>query len=103
MSHSCILVEEEADDKIILLSIQSNYHLVEAEYLYLDGTFKTCPHLFYQIFSIHIIKYGQTFSMVYAPLPNKQQATYKCIFMMVKEAALNLGLELIPSSVISEF
>ena len=38
--------------------------------------FETCPRLFYQNFTIHIIKYGQTFPMVYALLPNKQQTTY---------------------------
>ena len=65
-----VLAESGAEDKIILLGTQSNLHyLAEAECLYVDGTFKTCPHLFYQIFSIHIIKYGQTFPMVYALLP----------------------------------
>ena len=39
----------------------------------------------------------------YALLLNKQQATYSHMFMMVKEAALNLGLELTPSSVLSDF
>ena len=54
-----ILAEEGTDDKIILLGTQSNlHHLAEAECLYMDGTFQTCPHLFYQIFSIHIVKYG---------------------------------------------
>jgi len=99
-----ILAEEGADDNIILLGTQSNlHHLAEAECLYMDGTFQTCPRLFYQIFSIHIVKYGQTFPMVYGLLPNKQQATYNRMFMMVKEAALNLGLELTPSSVLSDF
>ena len=41
--------------------------------------------------------------MVYALLPNKQQSTYNRMFMMVKEAALNLGLDLTPSSVLSDF
>ena len=50
-----ILAEEGTDDKIILLGTQSNlHHLAEAECLYMDGTFQTCPRLFYQIFSIHI-------------------------------------------------
>ena len=99
-----ILAESGAEDKIILLGTQSNLHYqAEAECLYVDGTFETCPHLFYQIFSIHIIKYGQTFPMVYALLPNKQQSTYNRMFMMVKEAALNLGLDLTPSSVLSDF
>ena len=99
-----VLGESGAEDKIILLGTQSNlHHLPEAECFYVDGTFETCPRLFYQIFTIHIIKYGQTFPMVYALLPNKQQTTYNRMFMMVKEAALNLGLDLTPSSVLSDF
>ena len=99
-----VLGESGAEDKIILLGTQSNlHHLAEAECFYVDGTFETCPRLFYQIFTIHIIKYGQTFPMVYALLPNKQQTTYNRMFMLVKEAALNLGLDLTPSSVLSDF
>ena len=41
--------------------------------------------------------------MVYALLLNKQQAIYNRMFMMVKEAALNLGLKLSPLSVLSDF
>lgn len=67
--------------------------------LTVDGTFETCPHLFYRIFSIHIINYGQNFPMVY---PNKQQSTDNHM-LMVKEAALDHGLDLTPSSVLSDF
>ena len=96
-----ILAEEGTDDEIILLGTQSNlHHLAEAECLW---AFQTCPRLFYQIFSIHITKYGQTFPMVYALLLNKQQAISNHMFMMVKEAALNLGLKLSPLSVLSDF
>ena len=80
--------ESGAEDKIILLGTQSNlHHLAEAECFYVDGTFETCPRLFYQIFTIH----------------NKHQSTYNRMFMMVKEAALDLGLDLTPSSVLSDF
>ena len=97
--HLEVILAEGADDEIILLGTQSNLpHLAEADCLYMDGTFQTCPRLYYQIF---IIKYGQTFPMVYALLPNKQQAISNRMFMMVKEATLNLGLKLTCSSVVS--
>ena len=41
--------------------------------------------------------------ILYALLPNKQHATYNRTFMTVKEAVLNFGLELTPSSVLSDF
>ena len=40
--------------------------------------------------------------MVYALLPDKQQSAYNHKFMMVKEAALHLDLDLTPSSVLSD-
>ena len=80
-----VLGKSGAEDKIILLGTQSNlHHLAEAECFYVDGTFKTCPGLFYQIFTVHIIKYSQTLPMVYALLLIKQQSTYNHMFMMVK-------------------
>ena len=49
-----VLAESGADDKIIILGTRSNlHHLAEAESIFVDGTFSTCPR---QIFSIHIIK-----------------------------------------------
>ena len=84
-----VLGESSAGDKIILPS-----PTFITECFYVDGTFKTCPHLFYQKFFIHIIKYNQTFPMVYALLPNKQQRTYQYN---------DRGLDLTPSSVLSDF
>ena len=65
----------------------------QAECLYMDGTFETCSCHFYQILSIHIVKYGHTFPMVCALLPNKQQSTYNRMLMMLKKAALELELD----------
>ena len=49
-----VLGESGAEDKIILLGTQSNlHHLAEAECFYVDGTFETCPRLFYQQSSVY--------------------------------------------------
>ena len=34
-------------------------HLSEADTFFVDGTFSVCPSIFYQIFTIHIMKYHQ--------------------------------------------
>ena len=71
-----VIAAEGQEDKIILLGTNTNLHrLAESDVYYMDGTFQTCASLFYQIFSIHIIKFEQTFPMVYALLPNKQRHT----------------------------
>ena len=71
---SFVLGESGAEDKIILLGTQSNlHHLAEAEYFYVDGTFETCPRLFYQIFTIHITMEVQP-DLPYGVCPASQQA-----------------------------
>ena len=68
-----ILGDDSNDDKIVLFGTQSSLRLLsEAETYYVDGTFPITPSLFYQIFTIHIVKYNHSFPMVYALLPNKE-------------------------------
>ena len=48
------VIGTRGDDKIILLRTTANLKLLEAaDSIYMDGTFKTCPQLFYQMFTIH--------------------------------------------------
>ncbi len=54
-----------------LLASQNNIHifategnlqlLAQSEELYVDGTFHIAPRLFYQVFTIHVLKHGQQF------------------------------------------
>ena len=58
--------------------------LCHANYWFVDGTFKTCPDLFYQVYTIHALEQGRVLLCVYALLVNKTQPTYQCIFEEVK-------------------
>ena len=83
-----IFVDDGEDDKIVIFGIQSFLcHLAEASTFFVDGTFSVFPSVFYQVFTIHIMKYGQTFPMIYALLPNKQRQTYSRAFLLLKDAA----------------
>ena len=54
-----VIAAEDQEDKIILLGTSTNLHrLAESDVYYTDGTFQTCPSLFYQIFTIHIVATG---------------------------------------------
>ena len=65
-----VLANDGSDDKIVLFgtvqTVENLHRLAEAESLFVDGTFSICLLIFYQVFSIHIMKQGQTFTMVYA-------------------------------------
>ena len=73
--------------------------LAASDELYVDGTFHTCPQLFY---SIHTIRFGRQFPLEYC-LPNKAQETYQHVFEVLKEKCANLDLQLGPTTVMSDF
>ena len=77
--------------------------LYEAETIYIDGTFKASPWLFYQLFTVHAVYSGQHFPFVYALLLNKTTLTYNGFFAKLKECCLENGLHLNPSVILSDF
>ena len=73
-----LLVEDGEQDKIIIFSTIENLHtLAAATDIYIDKTFHTCPQLFYQIFTIHAMKFSPQFPLAYCLLPNKTQEKYE--------------------------
>ena len=91
-----LLAEDgDGDDKIIIFSTDANIrHLSEADKIYVDGTFQTCPRLFYQIFMVHAFIKGKQFPFVYCLLPGKPRAIYQRTLEIIERKAKELGLEL---------
>ena len=54
---------------------------------YMDGTFKTCPTVFSQLFTIHFIVSNRSVSALYCLLSGKSQAIYTRLFTMIAELA----------------
>ena len=77
--------------------------LCGAETIYIDGTFKASPQLFYQLFTVHAVYNGQHFPFVYALLPNKTTITYNRFLQSSKECCIESGLHLYPSVILSGF
>ena len=77
-------------DGVFMFSTNNNLALIaEAPTLYMDGTFQICLRL-------HAFKHGQQLPLVYFLLPGKTQAAYNTSFMLLKETAQNLGLQVDP-------
>jgi len=72
-----IFDSEASQDRILIFSTENNLKLMDQSTNWLvDGTFKTVPSLFYQLFTIHVlIQQGdQTVSpTIYALLTDKSQ------------------------------
>ena len=82
-----VLANDGQDDKIVLFGTESSLKLLsEANTYNVDGTFRVTPSIFYQLFTIHIVKHNQSFPLVYALLPNERQ-TYSRAFLLLKDAA----------------
>ena len=99
-----VLANDGQDDKIVLFGTESSLKLLsEANTYYVDWTFRVTPSISYQLFTIHIVKHNQSFPLVYALLPNKQRQTYSHVFLLLKDAALSLGITLNPDTLMSDF
>jgi hypothetical protein len=84
-------------NRILIFGTQNNLDLLkEFTHWSVDGTFKACPEVFYQLFVIHALIDSKALPMLYALLPNKLQNTYVELFESLK--TLDQALE--PVSVI---
>ena len=67
-------------DRMLIFSTDENLDaMVSNTNWFIDGTFKCAPEIYYQVFTVHVFIHGAVFPVVYALLPNKQQATYLLI------------------------
>ena len=88
------------NERVLIFSTQNNLNTLRGcEHWFLDGTFKTAPTLFEQLYTIHGLTHGSTIPCVYALLPNKQQATYQSVFHQLLQINENLQ----PQSIMVDF
>lgn len=74
-----------SSNRIIIFSTQQNLELLKrCDHWYADGTFKTAPPMFEQVFTIHGIKHNNVVPAVYALLTNKRKDTYLEVLEQLK-------------------
>lgn len=83
--------EEEEEMRCIILGVEENLRYLHQNEppggpvkLFGDGTFKSCPKLFYQVYTIHARVRKQLFPIIYALLPKKDVATYTHLLQVIK-------------------
>uniref|UniRef100_A0A2S2P1X3 MULE transposase domain-containing protein n=1 Tax=Schizaphis graminum TaxID=13262 RepID=A0A2S2P1X3_SCHGA len=87
------------DDKIVVFGTEGFLRrLCSSEIIFMDGTFKSAPQLFTQIYTLHSYVVGIMIPLAYALLPNKSTETYSRMFKIIKEAALRNGLIFNPNT-----
>lgn len=89
-----------SSDRILIFSTEKNLELMQkCDHWYADGTFKSAPKPFQQVFTIHGIKYDNVIPTIYALLTNKQKDTYIEVLKNIK--LLKPGLN--PKTIMTDF
>ncbi|CAF3739739.1 unnamed protein product [Rotaria socialis] len=90
--------------RILLFSSSEQLKMLfGAETILMDGTFSTCPNMFDQVYTIHVIKYDQSFPCVFSLLSNRQKNTYHFMFNELKLIAAQMQLNFTPKVIMSDF
>jgi hypothetical protein len=82
---------------IIFASDKSIDYLKKSKVWLSDGTFKSCPSSFYQLYVIHGYLFGITIPLVYILMSNKTQRSYELIFEKLK------ALNCFPKQIVVDF
>ena len=92
---------------IIFGTLQSLQILARSTMWIMDGTFKTCPSLFSQIYSIHgVIKTDSStvcIPCIYMLMSSKSESSYKTVFQEILVAAQSYGVILKPRFIMTDF
>lgn len=102
LSDSAFLLFDNQDfnERILIFATESSFNLLsQSSEWFCDGTFKTAPLLFTQLYSIHITINRKMVPVVYCLLPNKTQASYTKMLLYL----FQLKPSLRPSRVMLDF
>ena len=86
--------------RMLIFSTARNLQLLEnCPNWYADGTFKTSPPLFQQVYTIHVLKYNSVIPVVFVLMNDKSTGSYVHLLMELKK--LRPGLN--PSTIMTDF
>ncbi|CAF4462764.1 unnamed protein product, partial [Rotaria socialis] len=71
--------------------------------IFLDGTFRSTPPFFDQIFTIHGLKFDCAFPCIFALLPDRKKSTYQQLFKELNAVAVSMGRTWKPDQIMSDF
>jgi len=95
-------------ERILLFTIKANIrNLSQALFWVMDGTYKTVPNVFYQLYTIHAPVGAEDnfriLPLVYALMTSKAEEVYKQLFKDLNDFADENDVELMPSTIITDF
>ena len=102
-SENFLLVNDK-ESNILLFSCKSNLmFLSNVDTIFVDGTFKSCPSLFTQIFTVHGLQNGKYIPLLFFLLPDKELKTYEKAFLHILSECNKINIIFSPKRVFADF
>ncbi|XP_015793970.1 uncharacterized protein LOC107370495, partial [Tetranychus urticae] len=97
-------VDDGNEDKILVFATNAFlHHLCSSGHVYADGTFKSVPHLFASLYTLHVMVNSMMVPVVYALLPDSTMATYVRLFRIIQDMCCKLDLTWRPTQFTTDF
>ncbi|XP_036148172.1 uncharacterized protein LOC118647419 [Monomorium pharaonis] len=105
--HFCKDIKDGSEKILVFTTSENLKHLQEAKYWIMDGTFKTVPTVFRQMYTIHADVGSDSNSrvvpLVYALISSKSEEIYKRLFQELNDWADEFSFHLQPVFVLTDF
>ena len=87
---------EDDEQRILVFATESGLDdLLQASFWAGDGTFKPCPDVYFQLFTLHVQNGKFSIPRVFVLLPDKREETYRRLYAILKELRPGLNPEAI--------
>lgn len=87
LTQDFLLSNDGTTDKILVFcSTEARETIKNVRHFFADGTFKSAPPPFKQIYTVHGLTAAGITPLIYCLLPNKLQFTYERLFTILKES-----------------
>ncbi|RWS24035.1 uncharacterized protein B4U80_10646 [Leptotrombidium deliense] len=99
-----VAINDGMADKIIVLCTEKfGKRLAQAKKIFSDGTFKSVPKLFEQLYTFHVKEDKQMIPVAYCLLPNKSSSTYERLLTLLRNWIASLGFIFKPDEIMIDF
>ena len=90
--------------RVIIFTTKRNIaRLCASTMIFSNGTFKTAPDMFVQLFTVHGLYKNHLFPFAYALTTSKDEVTYDILLRELKNIAEREGFDLKPTTMMSDF
>uniref|UniRef100_A0A0P4VQ93 MULE transposase domain-containing protein n=1 Tax=Scylla olivacea TaxID=85551 RepID=A0A0P4VQ93_SCYOL len=99
------ILENNPYSGMVIISCITNLAFLanNAEEIFVDGTFKSCPKFFYQLYTIHGLCKGHYIPLVYALLPGQSEDIYRKLWKCLNDICNSKNMQLEPSVIHVDF